>query len=433
MPGLPAGPLRITPLPAPPHATWRVPGSKSITNRALILAALADGESRLEGVLESDDTRYMRRGLEALGIEVIVIDETTWLVRGGRHRLRPPSRAIFVGNSGTTVRFLSALAALVPGEVTLVGDEHMASRPIQDLVEALVNLGVSVTCPTGAPPLTIRGGTLPGGRVTMRGNRSSQYLSALLMAGALADDPIEIAIEGTLVSRPYVAITERMVEAFGGRIDSTDAGFVITPVDGYTPLTYAIEPDASAASYPFALAAASGGRIVVPGLGPSAMQGDVAFADVLARAGARVTASDEGIVVEGGQLIGVNEDMHHISDTVMTLAAIAPLAQGPMTIRNVANIRIKETDRLAATVAELRRLGQLVTHGADWLRIDPQPIVPAVVRCYADHRMAMSFAVLGAVADGVSIEDPACVAKTYPGFWDDLGAIYDAASAAREW
>jgi 3-phosphoshikimate 1-carboxyvinyltransferase len=430
---LPAGPLRITPLPVPPRATWRVPGSKSITNRALILAALADGESRLEGVLQSDDTHHMRRGLEALGIEVVELDATTWIVGGGRARLRPPDKPIFVGNSGTTVRFLAALAALVPGEVTLVGDEHMAKRPIQDLVDALGSLGVEVTCGTGAPPLTVRGGSLPGGRVSMRGDRSSQYLSALLMAGALAEAPIEIVIEGTLVSRPYVAITERMVADFGGLIAAAGTGFVVSPVGGYTPRAYGIEPDASAASYPLALAAASGGRIVVPGLGPSAMQGDVAFADVLARAGARVTVDDQGIVVEGGTLAGVDEDMHHISDTVMTLAAIAPLAQGPTTIRNVANIRIKETDRLAATVAELRRLGQLVTHGSDWLRIEPQPIVPAVVRSYADHRMAMSFAILGAVAEGITIEDPGCVAKTYPGFWDDLGGIYDAVSAPRGW
>lgn len=421
----PPGPLRMTPLVAPPVGEWRVPGSKSITNRALLLAALAEGESRLEGVLQSDDTRHMRNGLEAIGIEIIEVDPTTWLVRGGRSRLRRPEHELFVGNSGTTVRFLTALAALVPGPVRLVGDAHMAKRPIQDLVTPLAaGLGVAIDCPTGCPPLTVHGGRLRGGQVTMRGDKSSQYLSALLMAGALADGPVEVVIEGTLVSRPYIGITERMVADFGGSIESDGTRFTITPVAGYRPRIYGIEPDASAASYPLALAAASGGDIVVPGLGPHALQGDVAFADVLARAGALVTREAGGSRVQGREFRGVDEDMHHISDTVMTLAAVAPLADGPTTIRNVANIRIKETDRLAATVAELRRLGQHVTHGDDWMRIEPRPITPATVQCYSDHRMAMSFAVLGTQRAGITIEDPACVAKTYPGFWDDLARVY---------
>lgn len=423
---IPVGPLRMVPLAAPPQGEWRVPGSKSITNRALLLAALAEGATRLEGVLQSDDTRHMRNGLEALGIEIVEESPTTWIVRGGRSRLRRPARELFVGNSGTTVRFLTALAVLVPGSVTLVGDAHMAKRPIQDLVDTLRELGVRVDCASGCPPVTVHGGTFPGGRVSMRGDRSSQYLSAMLMAGALADAPLEIVIEGTLVSRPYVGITERMVSDFGGSIESDDTRFATRPVAAYRPRTYVIEPDASSASYPFALAAASRGSLIVPGLGVAALQGDVAFADVLARAGAVVTREAGGIRVEGRELQGVDEDMHHISDTVMTLAAIAPLADGPTTIRNVANIRIKETDRLEATVAELRRLGQRVEHGPDWLRIEPRAIVPAVVRCYSDHRMAMSFAVLGAIRDGITIEDPACVAKTYPTFWDDLARCYSA-------
>lgn len=424
----------MIPLAAPPVGEWRVPGSKSITNRALLLAALAEGESRLEGVLQSDDTRHMRNGLEALGIEIVEQDATTWIVRGGRSRLRRPERDLFIGNSGTTVRFLTALAALVPGPVTLVGDAHMAKRPIQDLVTPMVDgLGVAIDCPTGCPPLTVHGSTLRGGQVRMRGDKSSQYLSALLMAGALADRPIEVLIEGPLVSRPYIGITERMVADFGGAIESDGTRFLITPVASYRPRTYVIEPDASAASYPLALAAASGGNLFVPGIGGDALQGDVAFADVLARAGALVTREAGGIRVQGSGLRGGDEDMHHISDTVMTLAAIAPLADGPTTIRNVANIRIKETDRLAATVAELRRLGQLVTHGDDWMRVEPRPITPATVRCYSDHRMAMSFAVLGALRDGITIEDPACVAKTYPGFWDDLAALYERQGTSRPW
>ncbi len=429
----PPGPLTIEPLPAPPRFTWRVPGSKSLTNRALVLAALADGESRLEGALESDDTRYMRAALAALGIEIVDVDATTLRVRGGRARLGPPREPLFVGNSGTTVRFLAGVAALVPGKVELAGNAHMARRPIDDLVDALRQLGVMVECETGCPPLTVHGGRLPGGHVRMRGDRSSQYFSALLMAGGLSESRLTVDVEGTLVSRPYVDITRRMIEQFGGRAEEVSDSFVIEPVASYRPMTYAIEPDASAASYPFALAAASGGSITVPGLGTTALQGDVAFTDVLEKAGARVVRGPDSIRVEGGPLRGVDVDMHHISDTVMTLAAIAPLCSGPTTIRNVANIRIKETDRLDATVTELRRLGQEVTCGDDWLRIEPRPLRAATVSCYGDHRMAMSFGILGALRKGVSIEDPACVRKTYPGFWGDLARCYESVSPRRPW
>jgi 3-phosphoshikimate 1-carboxyvinyltransferase len=430
---LPAGPLVVTPLARAPRYTWRLPGSKSITNRALVLAALADGQSRLEGVLESDDTRHMAAALIELGITIRRQDPDTLLVDGGRARLRQPSRPLEVGNSGTTVRFLTALACLVPGEVELVGDAHMAKRPIAELVEGLRQLGASIDCPTGCPPLRVRGGRLAGGVTAMRGDRSSQYFSALLMVASLAEGPIQLRVEGgRLVSRPYVDMTCRMVADFGGEIRAEAQAFTVAPRPAYRPRAYAVEPDASAASYPFALAAATGGAITVPGLGRQTLQGDYAFAELLASAGARVTRAAGGTTVDGQarRLRGLDVDMHDISDTVMTLAALAPLLDGPTTIRNVANIRIKETDRLAATVAELRRLGQEVSHGEDWLRIEPRPIVPAVVRCYGDHRMAMSFAVLGLATAGVTIEDPACVAKTYPGFWDDVEACRGSATTA---
>ena len=421
----PAGPLRIPKLKRPPELTWRVPGSKSITNRALVLAALAEGESTLEGVLHSDDTRHMRSALSALGIAIEDQGPTTLLVRGGRGQLRAPKEALFVGNSGTTVRFLAALACLVPGRVTLVGDEAMARRPIQDLVDGLRQLGVQIDCQTGCPPLTIHGGRLPGGALSMRGDRSSQYFSALLMAAVLADGPVTVDISGNLVSRPYIDITRRMIEDFGGVVDVTPLGYRVLSRSSYRARGYTIEPDASSASYPFALAAATGGTITVPGLGTSALQGDYGFLDVLARVGARVEKHQTSSTVTGtGSLHGIAVDMHDISDTVMTLAAIAPVLSGETGISNVANIRIKETDRLLATVQELERLGQVVKHGDDWLSVDPRPLTPATVHCYADHRIAMSFAVLGAAAGAVSIEDPACVAKTYPGFWADLAACY---------
>ena len=430
----PQGPLAIPKLTRPPELTWPVPGSKSITNRALVLAALAEGDSLLEGVLHSDDTRHMRSALSALGVPIEDAGPTSLVVHGGRGRLRPPQEPLFVGNSGTTVRFLCALACLVPGPVTLVGDEAMARRPIQDLVDGLRQLGVRIECETGCPPLTIYGGRLPGGTVSMRGDRSSQYFSALLLAAGLAEAAVSVDIAGTLVSRPYVDITRRMISDFGGTVERTEHGFRVLPSPAYGARTYRVEPDASSASYPFALAAVSGGTITVPGLGVHALQGDYAFLDLLARLGAKVEKGATSSTVSGsGSLSGLSVDMYDISDTVMTLAAVAPLLRGRTRIFNVANIRIKETDRLLATVQELTRLGQGVTHGEDWLEIEPRPLTSATVRCYADHRMAMSFAILGAVAGGVSIEDPACVAKTYPTFWDDLARCYGGPGAKQPW
>jgi len=428
----PKGPLELPPLPRAPELVWRVPGSKSITNRALPLAALAEGTTRLEGVLESDDTVHMRAALEALGIGVRDAGPAALEVTGGKSRLRAPRDALFVGNSGTTVRFLAALAALVPGAVRLEGDAAMARRPLQDLVDGLRSLGVAVDCPTGCPPLTVHGGRLPGGTVTMSGERSSQYFSALMLSGAAADGDIRIRVAGRLVSRPYVEITRRMVEDFGGRVDIDGEDFVVRAA-AYRGRRYVVEPDASSASYPFALAAATGGTVTVPGLAPFALQGDYAFTDVLRKVGASVSSTEDSTTLRGGSRVGIDVDMHDISDTVMSLAAIAPLSNGPTRITNVANIRIKETDRLAAVVAELERLGQKVTSGADFLLIEPRPLRHALVRTYGDHRMAMSFAILGMAAGHVAIEDPACVAKTYPTFWEDVAACYRAVGAAIPW
>ncbi len=405
--------------------TWPVPGSKSMTNRALVLAALADGTTVLDNVLDSDDTRHMRAGLQAMGAAFVPGRAPHQLVvEGGLHRLHAPDAPVFVGNSGTTVRFLAGLAALLPGATTLVGDEHMAARPIADLVEGLRQLGVPVDCPTGAPPLTVHGGGLRSGHVRMRGDRSSQYFSALLLVAGLGPGDLVIDIAGDLVSRPYVDMTRAMVAAFGGRIDDTPTGFVARQVPRYAGTRCPIEPDASAASYPFALAAAGRHAITVEGLDAGSLQGDTRFIDILSTMGALVEVRQGATRVTGtDRLVGVDVDLHHISDTVMTLAAIAPLANGPPTIRNVANIRLKETDRLHAIVTELGRLGQQVEHGDDWLRVMPRPLSPAVVECYGDHRIAMSFAILGAIAGGIAIADPASAAKTYPGFWSDLAAF----------
>lgn len=426
--------ITLQPLQRPPSCTWHIPGSKSLTNRAFIAAALAQGTSILEGVLHSDDTRYMRNALSAMGIEFKDIDETTVAVNGGRKRLHAPEASLFIGNSGTSVRFLSALASLVHGSTTLTGDEHMAKRPIADLNQALEKLGIQIDCKNGCPPLTIHGGPWSGFDVSMQGNKSSQYFSALLLVAGMEVQPLTLHITGELVSRPYVHMTMQVVHDFGGRIEDCGDHFIVHPCHSYRSRSYQIEPDASAASYAFALAAASGGSITVPYLNAECLQGDIAFIDILESMGATVQRTPHSMTVNANSpLHGIDVDMHHISDTVMTLAAIAPLCQGTTRIRNIANIRIKETDRLQACVHELRRLGQEVSFGDDWLQIDPQPITPAAIECYNDHRMAMSFAVLGAVHGGITITDPACVAKTYPGFWDDLATIYNSVEQRAAW
>lgn len=429
--------------------TWVVPGSKSITNRALILAALKKGKTILKGVLHSDDTKHMRNALTSLGIEISQTGDFTLEVIGGIDKLKVPENDLFIGNSGTSVRFLLALACLVPGEVNLVGDEHMAKRPLGHLLDGLKQMGVEVDCPTGCPPVKIKGtGNFPGGKVTMPGNKSSQYFSALMLTGAFGPTDLKIQVEGTLVSLPYVEMTIKMVKDFGGSIehDKISNSFLIKghcttadseQVQQFKDKEYVIEPDASSASYPFAFAAATGSSIKVPDLNDQSMQGDFGFTKILEQIGCTVKIDEDGTTVsgpkDGKSLDGIKVDMHHISDTVMTLAAIAPLCKGPVEIINVANIRIKETDRLIATVNELKRLGQQVEHGDDWLKITPgKPITPAEIECYADHRMAMSFGILGTKVPGITIKDPDCTAKTYPNFFKDLNKICHGASQNEE-
>ena len=411
--------------------TWLVPGSKSITNRALVLAALTEQATTLTAPLDSDDTRHMRNGLRALGVAVDDADDARWQIHGGRSRLQPATEECFIGNSGTTVRFLAALASTLPGATTLVGDEDMARRPIADLTEALTRLGVATDCPSGCPPLTVHGGTWSADTVPLRCDRSSQYLSGLLMASSAMPDGLTVTIEGELVSRPYVDMTMAMIRAFGGDGSATTDRFRVEParLEGRT---YAIEPDASSASYAFAAAAVTGATVRVPHLGTESLQGDVGLLDILEQMGCQVTRAADSCAITGpDQLRGVDVDMFHISDTVMTLAAIAPLADGPTTIRNIANIRIKETDRLHALVTELERLGIRTEHGDDWLRIHPGDTRAARIDCYRDHRIAMAFSILGLVRPEVTIDDPDCVAKTYPGFFEDLAAF--SAAAGTPW
>lgn len=419
--------IEIQPLTHVPRATVRVPGSKSITNRALVLAALTAMRGHdilLDGALRSEDTEVMLQGLHMLGFA----GSPDWNVSRIRMHAWSDEATMLgtldVANSGTTMRFLTAVAALRIGQYRLDGVPRMRERPILDLLDALNQLGVNARSENrnGCPPVLIESNGLRGGSVRIKGDTSSQFLSGLLMASPFAQSDLDIEVEGTLVSAPYVTMTVAMMRQFGLAVEQDRPGHfhVRAPQRPQPLLRYLIEPDASAASYFFGAAAITGGSVTIGSLSTNSLQGDVRFVDVLERKGCRIEHKNDAITVHGGPLRGIDVDMNDISDTVMTLAAVACFAKGATTIRNVAHIRHKETDRLAALATELRRIGALVDEFADGLTITPAPLHGAVVETYNDHRMAMSLALIGLKIPGIVIDNPACVAKTYPRFFDDL-------------
>jgi len=417
--------IEIRPI-GPLQARIRPPGSKSITNRALVCAALAQGESLLTGALESDDTRVMIEGLRQLGVGVIH-DPAARTIRVAGCDGHPPAASadLSLGNSGTTVRFLTAMATLGRGVYRLDGTSRMRERPIQDLLDALRQLGAEAVSEagTGCPPIVVRAAGLPGGRAEVAGSISSQFLSAALQVAPCAASDVVLAIRGELVSMPYVAMTLAVMRAFGVETRGDDFPLRVPAPQSYRGHTYAIEPDASAASYFFAAAAIAGGSVTVEGLSRKSLQGDVAFCDCLRQMGCEVTFGDEQITVKGRPLRGIDVEMNAISDTVQTLSAVALFAQGPTTIRNVGHIRHKETDRIAALARELRKFGVEVDERADGLRIAPRSPHGATIDTYDDHRMAMSMALVGLAVPGVVIRDPGCTSKTYPGFFADLAGL----------
>jgi 3-phosphoshikimate 1-carboxyvinyltransferase len=413
----------IVPLGAPPDAAVAVPGSKSLTNRALVIATLADGTSRLANALLADDTAVMVDALRRLGFEVVVDGRApamTVIGRGGR--IPASSADLFVGNAGTAARFLTALVCLGHGRYRLDGAVRMRERPIEPLADALAALGASVTTTGGSLPVVVEARGLRGGAATVRGDLSSQFVSALLMAAPYAERDVDLRVEGRLVAAPYVEMTLAAMAACGIAVEHEALRwFRIAAGQRYRARDQAVEPDASAAAYFFAAAAITGGRVTVPGLGRDSCQGDARFADVLEQMGARVERGADALVVSGtGRVRGVDVDLGAMSDQTMTLAAIAPFAEGPTRIRGVGHIRHQESDRLAATAAELRRLGQEVEEFEDGLLIVPRPVRPAVIQTYDDHRIAMAFAVTGLRSPGIAIADPGCVAKTFPDFFERL-------------
>jgi 3-phosphoshikimate 1-carboxyvinyltransferase len=411
----------------PLDASVRVPGSKSITNRALPIAALASGDSELVGALDSDDTLVMREALGKLGCR-IALTADTWRVHGCDGKLSAPADPLWVGNSGTTARFLTAAAALATGPVVIDGNARMRERPIDDLTRALAALGVSVEIRgrDGCPPLVVAGGGLPGGEVEIDASRSSQYVSALLLAAPYASADLSLRFAGgTLVSRPYVDLTLQVMRAFGAAADWTDGGHGLRVRAGqrYRGRRFAIEPDASAAAYPFCAAAIAGGRVRVEAIPADSLQADFGLLGILEQMGCRVRRGDDFAEVTGpapGGLRGVDVDMNDLPDAVLALAVVAAFAEGVSHIRNVANLRIKETDRLAALETELRKLGAGARADADSLHITPGPPRAAEIETYDDHRMAMSFALAGLRIEGIVIREPGCVSKTWPGYFSVL-------------
>ncbi len=426
--------LEITPR-GPIDARPAVPGSKSITNRVLLLAALAEGESRLRGGLESDDTVVMRRALEATGIGIRAERDSAsgaedWLVHGRGGRFRAPGHALDCGNSGTTVRFLTAAFTLADAPIVVDGNARMRERPISDLAAALRALGAALTIEGASecPPIRVHGGGLPGGAALIDGSRSSQYVSAVLQAAPYAAADVELSFkDGVIVSRPYIDLTLEVMRDFGADARWTDDDrLVVRAGQPYVARDYTIEPDASSAAYPFAAAAIAGGRARVAGVRADSQQADFKLLGLLERMGCRVARDGDTVTVTGpdGTLRALGEiDMNDFPDAVLAYAVVCCFADGPTTIRNVYNLRIKETDRLAALETELRKLGVTATAGHDWLRIEPRPMHGAEIETYDDHRMAMSFALAGLKIPGVVILDPGCVSKTWPGFFEAFSAF----------
>ncbi len=407
-----------------------LPGSKSLSNRALLIAALAEGTTIITNLLESDDTRHMLNALKALGVDYTLSEDGTECIvtgNGGPFVSTEPVE-LFLGNAGTAMRPLAAALTLGKGEYVLTGEPRMKERPIGHLVDALRQAGANIAYleNEGYPPIKIIAGGLAGGEVSIDGSISSQFLTALLMAAPMAENDMTITIEGELVSKPYIDITLDIMRIFGVEVENENyARFRVKSGQRYRAVdSFMVEGDASSASYFLAAAAIKGGRVKVTGIGKQSVQGDVAFADVLEKMGAAVEWGDDYIMVEKGELHAIDMDFNHIPDAAMTIATTALFADGTTTLRNIYNWRVKETDRLHAMATELRKVGATVEEGEDYLTITPpKQLKHAAIDTYDDHRMAMCFSLLALDPVSVTINDPECTAKTFPTYFEVLESI----------
>ncbi|HVC34476.1 MAG TPA: 3-phosphoshikimate 1-carboxyvinyltransferase [Chloroflexota bacterium] len=420
--------VEIRPVTRAIDALVSLPGSKSYTNRALLIGALASGATELQHALFSDDTACMLGALRQLGVAAEAWPDRALIrVQGAGGVVPSRSADLFVGNAGTAARFLTAYVALGHGQFGIDGVPRMRQRPIGPLLDALRQLGVDARSVNGndCPPVVIRSDGLRGGTVEIPGDLSSQYVSALLMVAPCTPDGIDLAIRGELVSKPYVDLTLSVMKAFGATAPDHDYRRIRVPgQQQYRARTYQIEPDASAASYFLAAAAVTGGKVKIEALGRSSAQGDLGLVQILERMGCQVVWGEHDVELRGPErLRGIDVDMGNLSDVAQTLAAIAPFAGEAVRIRGVGHIRRKETDRLAAVTIELRRLGAAVVEHDDGWEIRPSALKPAVVETYDDHRMAMSFAVTGLRVPGLRIANPRCVAKTFPDFFERFARL----------
>lgn len=409
--------------------TVNLPGSKSVSNRALLLAAMAHGTTRLTNLLDSDDVRHMLNALEALGVHYTLsadrrVCEVTG--QGGPLHAQQPLE-LFLGNAGTAMRPLAAALCLGSNEIVLTGEPRMKERPIGHLVDALRQGGADIVYleQENYPPLQLKGG-FSGGEVSVDGSVSSQFLTALLMAAPLAQNDTQILIKGELVSKPYIDITLNLMQKFGVTVENDNYNvFRIAGNQRYiAPGDYLVEGDASSASYFLAAAAIKGGTVKVTGIGRNSVQGDIRFADVLEKMGAVIEWGDDYIACTRGELKAVDLDMNHIPDAAMTIATAALFADGTTVMRNIYNWRVKETDRLAAMATELRKVGAEVEEGHDYIRVTPpREIQYADIGTYNDHRMAMCFSLVALSTTPVTILDPGCTAKTFPDYFEQLARI----------
>ena len=402
-----------------------LPGSKSLSNRALLLAALAEGTTKITNLLQSDDTRHMLHALKQLGIEYDLSEDKTECVLKGNAKAISclEEQEIFLGNAGTAMRPLCAALCLGRGSYILTGEPRMKERPIGHLVNALRQSGAKISYleNEGYPPLHIEANGLNGGEVFIDGAISSQFLTALLMASPLAKDDTTIRIIGELVSKPYIDITLNMMQKFGVEVKNENyETFTVQGRQTYKAVEhYMVEGDASSASYFLAAAAIKGGTVKVTGIGKNSIQGDIAFADVLEKMGAKVEWGETFVAVTKNELHAIDMDFNHIPDAAMTIAITALFAKGTTTLRNIYNWRVKETDRLSAMATELRKVGAEVEEGEDYLTITPpKQLKHAAIDTYDDHRMAMCFSLLALDPVSVTINDPECTAKTFPSYFD---------------
>jgi 3-phosphoshikimate 1-carboxyvinyltransferase len=415
--------LEVAKRASPVSAVVRPPGSKSLTNRALVAASLARGVSRIHDPLEADDTLAMRQGLRSLGVSIDDNDDP-WLVLGSRGQLSTPEGIVDAGEAGTVARFLTAVAALAPGAVTLDGRGRLRQRPMEELVAALESMGVTVTHRSGHLPITVAGGGLLGGRVEVDPSRSSQFVSALLLVAPMGATDMEVVMTAPPVSRPYLTSTLEVMSAFGANVEDAGDTFRVTAT-GYSSAHFEVEADASAAAYPLVAAAITGGIVAIDGIPEGSTQPDLALLPVLKAMGCTVTRHPHRIVLSGPEegLKAIDVDMNAAPDAAVAAAVACLFADGESRIRNIGNLRLKESDRLAALEVELTKVGGKARVEGDDLVIQPGPLVPTLVKTHHDHRIAMAFALVGLRQPGIVIDGPGCVSKTWPSFFDVLARL----------